>query len=69
MRDYQKIQRKTIVTGLDAYSGTFYHDEVSLHYRQHYFECIDTLVLNLVDRFDQKSSHCHQMLKSFSFLA
>ena len=43
----------TMIDELDSDYETFHHDEVSLYCRQRYCEFIDTLISNLVDRFDQ----------------
>ena len=43
-----------MIDGLDAESENFHRDEVSLHCRQQFFECIDGLALTLVDKLDQK---------------
>ena len=53
MRDYCQMQRNVQVDGLESASQPFQHDNVSEHYKHQHCECIDTLVANLDDRFQQ----------------
>ena len=55
MRDYCQMQRNVQLAGLETMSRLFQPSNVSEHYKYQYYECIDTLVTNLEDRFDQET--------------
>ena len=44
-----------IIDGCNSTSKAFYYAEVSVYYRQYYYEYVDTLVTNLIDWFDQET--------------
>ena len=56
--------RNIIADGYESTSDYFYHTEVSTYFRT-YCECIDTLIKNLVDRFDQNNNILLSDVKEF----
>ena len=55
MRNFFHTERTINITGHTSTSQGYHHDDVVSYYRQLYYECIDSPVSNLRDRFDQET--------------
>ena len=49
------MHQNVIVDSLNSTLNAFYHTEVSIYYREYYCKYIDTLVINLIDSYNQQT--------------
>lgn len=53
--NYSEIHYSTIFDGTESINTAFHYDELRLYYRQLHYECIDTLMINISEIFNQNT--------------